>query len=53
MQESKEAYSYLNHKYGKLVKPYKLSFQFSPDQMTVTKGADLTKSISVNYNYLK
>ena len=53
MEESKEAYPYLNHKYGRLVKPYKLSFQFCPDEMTVTKGADLSKSIAVKYNYLK
>lgn len=53
MEESNEAYSYLNHKYGKLVKPYKLSYNFFPDQLTVTKGSDLSKSIAVNYNYLK
>ena len=53
MEESTEAYPYLNHKYGRLVKPYKLSFQFCPDEMTVTKGADLSKSIAVKYNYLK
>ena len=35
------------------MKPFKLSFNFFPEKMEVTKGSDGNKSIIVRYNYSK
>lgn len=39
MDETQDAHHYSNNKYGKLVKPYKLSYTFFPEKMQVTKSS--------------
>jgi hypothetical protein len=48
MEETEDAHHYLNNKYGKLVKPYKLAYNFFPEKMQVTKSLkDQSKSMAV------